>query len=183
MYRTGLKKWVTRKLLRKAGPAALEHPGDREARGVGADDRAGLEVRLDAGEQGLLDCEVLLHHLHHPVALGDPGEVVVEVAHLDEVEGGRGVEGRRPELLQIRQAGERELVPEGLLAPFLPGARFRWDHVQHQDRDAGVGHVGGDAASHDARTEDRDLSDEAHRRCSLGAGDAPCRAHPMRLTR
>ncbi len=98
----------------------------------------------------------------------DARQVVVEVADLDELERGGGEERGRAELLQIRQAAEGELVPEGLLAAVLAGAGLGRDHVQHEDRDAGVGHVGGDAAAHDAGAEDRDLSDEAHRRCSLG---------------
>ena len=42
-----------------------------------------LRVLLHLGEQGLLDGHVLLHHLDDPVALGDAGQVVLEVAHLD----------------------------------------------------------------------------------------------------
>ena len=54
---------------------------DRQAAGVGGQDRVALQVRHDLVEQRLLDGQVLGDGLDHPVAIGQQRQVVVEVAH------------------------------------------------------------------------------------------------------
>ncbi len=67
--------------------------GDRQAGGVGGEQRIGAEVRGNAGEQRVLDGQVFSDGFDDPVAGGELGEVVVEVAGGDAGGVGGIVEG------------------------------------------------------------------------------------------
>jgi hypothetical protein len=137
-----LKKWVTRKRLGQ-GVGDLVH---RESAGVGGQDGVGAQVgRHPRPEQVLLHRHVLDDHLHHPVAIREPVQVVLEVAHLDEREIGSEVGRRRLRLLQ----GGEPCGGDAVAVPALLG-----HHVEEQHLDPRVGHVRGDGRAHDAGSQD-----------------------------
>ena len=64
---------------------ALEHPLDREARGVRGDDRVVAGVLLDVGERLAFDLQGLGDRLDDPVGLLEAGQMVLGVAGPDQV--------------------------------------------------------------------------------------------------
>ena len=85
-------------------PAATDCDG--QAAGVGGEDGAGAAVLRDLCEQGVLDVEVLGYGFDDPVAIGDEGEVVVEVAEGEEARGVGCVEGGGLGFLEAVESGE-----------------------------------------------------------------------------
>ena len=83
---------------------------DGQAAGVAGDDRVGAAMLLHLVEQRALDLEVLGDDFDDPVAVGDQGEVVVEVADGDEARAVGRVEGRGLGFLEAIERGEDDLV-------------------------------------------------------------------------
>ncbi len=75
---------------KKCCVASPERPAatcDGQAAGVGGEDGVGAAVLRDLFEQSALDVEVLGDGFDDPVAVGDQGEIVVEVADGEEARG------------------------------------------------------------------------------------------------
>ena len=83
---------------------------DGEAGGVAGDDGAGAAVLEDFGEEGALDVEVFGDDFDDPVAVGDEGKVVVEVAEGEEAGVFGDEEGSGFRLFEPVESGEDELV-------------------------------------------------------------------------
>ena len=115
----------------------------------------GRRCCCDLVEQGALDVEVLGDGFDDPVAVGDEGEVVVEVAEGDEAGGVGGEEGRGLGFLQAVEGGEDEFVALGL---WRVGGGAGRDDVEQDYGQAGVGDVRGDARAHGSGSEDGDLA-------------------------
>ncbi len=131
------------KIGRKAWRQAGGDFGKADAGGVGTDDRARSAHALDPLEQRLLHRQALDHHLDDPVDLGQPPEILVEAAGADQV-GRRAVHQRR-----------RLALEQILLAALGRLAR----QVQQQHRQAGIGHLRGNAGAHVAGAQHRHLPD------------------------
>ena len=116
----------------------------REAAGVGGEDRALLEIGdYLLREEPLLYLQVLQNNLYHPVALFQPHAVVVEVAGLDGLGKGSGVEGRRLHLRQpLDRLGGYPAAERG------GGRRFARRHVQKEYLHPRVGQMRGYGGSH-----------------------------------
>jgi len=142
----------------------LGHRGEREAGGVAREDGAPGDVRRRGLQHLLLDVEVFLHRLDHPVALGETRQIVLEIARLDEAEAVLGEEGGGTGLEQglHRFAGEAVAdlaVLERETGRALGVARLTGDDVEYQRGDSRVGEVGGDRAAHHPGSEDGHLAD------------------------
>ena len=108
--------------------------GDGQAAGVRCEDGVAAEMRHDAGQETVLDLEVFGDGFDDPVAVFEFGQVVVEIADGDAVcEVGRG-EGGGFGFLQSFEGLSGETVG-------FSGLR----HVEEEDGEAGVCHVGRDA--------------------------------------
>ena len=131
------------KLLRES----LGEGGDRQAGGIGRQDRRGPQVPLHLLEEGALDLQVLDHGLDHPLCPGE-GRGVTQGARTDPV-GYFGQEQRaRAQPPQPLQSGPR--------APGLVGPVRK---VEEVDLDPGIGQQSRDLAAHDAGAEHRGPSD------------------------
>ncbi len=136
-------------VLAEGVAAALHEELQGDARGVRADPGTGLELGLQAAVQLPLDGQVLLHHLHHPVAIRQAVQVVPQVAGPDLLEE-RGVHGQRwLGLRQGRQGPFRQLVRRRLVD----------DDVQQLHLAARRRHMRRNARAHHARPEDSDFFD------------------------
>ena len=124
---------------------ALDQHLERNAGRVGTHPGAGLQHRLHALVERLLDLEILFHHLHHPVAISDAVQVIAEIARADLFQVGRVHGQGRLGLRERRQRAFRELVGVGLVD----------DDVQQFHLASRAGHVRRDARTHDPGTEDR----------------------------
>ena len=133
--------------------------GNRDARGVGADDAARPACLLDAGHEPLLGVFALHDRFDDPVYLAHPAKVVLYVAQRDPLGDVRGVEVGRPghyaalpalvdDAIAHRRAVEGQ--PVGL---FL-GCQIPWDDVEQVGGDTHVGQVGGDRRPHGAGADD-----------------------------
>ena len=160
----------------------LGHPchnaGNWQARCVCSNDGAGRAVLLRLRQQCALDLQILRHRLDDPVALGDPLQVIVEVARRDQPRRIHRVERRRLGLLQTVQRGQRKLVPcrrTGICG------RSRRHHVQQHYGHSGVGDMRGDARAHCPRAQHRDFAYLFHwrRRSCRRAGCGTCRPDPV----
>ena len=67
--------------------------GNGKAGGVGGEDCVFGEMRENAGEERGLDFKVFGNGFDDPIALGEGGEIAVEIAGRDEGDGLRVVEG------------------------------------------------------------------------------------------
>ena len=143
--------------------APLEQHGHRDARRVRRHDgvrRDGLETR----EQCLLGRGLLHDDLDDPVAVGEQLEVVGGVAG-DHQRGARGVhECRRLRLAGLLEAllGRRGAIGRGRV--------IAAGNVEQNHGEAGGGGESGDAAPHDARTDDTDLGDTHRGSCRGPSG-------------
>ena len=109
-------------------------------------------MRQDAGQERSFYREVFGDGFNDPVAAGELGQVVVEVAGSDEAGQGGLEEGCR---LGLEQRFD------GPGSEFVAGERFAGrDDIEQQDGDSGVGQVGGDAGAHCARAEDGGAANE-----------------------
>jgi len=138
----------------------LGHLVDRQAAGVGAEDRGGGDVRGDLLQQLELDRHVLDHHLDDPVAGRQLGQVILEVADLDQVDVFRQVERRRFHLDQSLEAALGDAVADRRALQGQPFGRlllvqFPGDDVEHQDLDSRIGQMGGNGGAHDAGAQHR----------------------------
>jgi signal transduction histidine kinase/CheY-like chemotaxis protein len=145
---------------------ALRPPGDRgdlvdvEGRGVGGEDGVGPGHPVQTREHLLLEGHLLEDGFDHEVGIGHRADVG---GALDE-----------PHALLDVLSGEPPLAGRGLVilahhaqTPLqrVPG------HLDHRDRDAGVGEAHGDAAPHGAGADHRHLADLAGRRVGRDVGD------------
>ena len=129
--------------------APLHQQLQGDAGGVGADPGAGLEVRLQAAVELALDGQVLLHHLHHPVAVRQPIQVIPQVAGADPLQEG-AVHGQgRLALGQGRQGPRRQLVRRRLVN----------DDVQQLHLAARRSHMGRNPRPHHPRPQHTDFFD------------------------
>jgi hypothetical protein len=133
---------------------------DAQPRGVRRDEGAGrvAEHGLDAGEEVLLDLEVLDHGLDDEVALRELREVVVEVADAHQRRAA-GVEERRGRVLRALSSPPCGEAVARRGVRLLRLGEVRRHDVEQQRLDARVGEVRGDAVPHDARAEHGDPSD------------------------
>ena len=130
---------------------ALGDVTDRDAGGVGRQDRGRLGRGRDLGEQRLLDVETLDDRLDDDVALTHGRrQIVVEVARDQPVAEVRVHQGRR---LGLRQGLERagcELVAGRLRSV---GTDALGDDVEQERADACVGEMGSDTCTHRPSTQ------------------------------
>ena len=119
-----------------------------QAGGVGGEERVRGEMREDAGEQRGFDFEIFGDSFNDPVAPGEFGQVVVEVAGSDE----RGERG----LKEGGGLGFGESV-EGRAAA---APRCLWREIEEEHGDSGVGEMRGDAGAHGSCAEDGGAADE-----------------------
>src|SRR5690606_38380208 len=156
---------------------------DGDAGGVAANNAAGLAHRFEAGHEFLLGPELLDDYFDNPVALGDAREVVLGVTQLDEAGAilARQVGRAGADHTLVTRADDavarRRIVP-------LFRAEVRGHDVEQQHRDADVGEVGGNAATHRAGANDGHFLDLIAHGGLLGsvyffvwavAGCRPCR--------
>ncbi len=134
--------------------AALDQLGQRDGRGIGRHRRARPLHRLDFRVERLLDVEPLDDGFHHPVALGDAAEMIVDIARLDQLRRALRHEGRG---IGLEHLGHRALG-DGVAIVALA----RHD-IEQQHGHARVRHLRGDARAHRARADDADLPDRIAR--------------------
>src|SRR6185503_4460991 len=108
--------------------------GDRDPRGVGADDGVGAADGFDAFHQRALGVELLDHRFDDPVGVAGGGQVLVEAARGDERDGVRREEGIG-------------LEPLGALEPLARGLAR---HVEQAHAQPSVGEMRGDLRTHHA---------------------------------
>ena len=146
-----------------------------QAGGIGGEHGVGRKVGCHARQQGRLDVQILRHGFDHPVALGQPGQVVLKVAGGEEGGERRLIEGGRPGF------------GEGLDGAFGKAAAVAFagrDKVEQKGGNAGVGQVGGDAAAHGSRAQHGGAAHQQRLggkggsgRCGRGSGahaSSPC---------
>ena len=126
--------------------AAFGEVTDGNAGGVGGDGRAGLAVLFHLRKHDFLDVQSLDHHFDDPIAVGNAGHVVLEVARGDAAGKGLPVQRARFGL----DAGFEETVGGGIARAFLGG------EVEQEHFVARLGEVAGDGAAHHAGSEDGD---------------------------
>ena len=137
---------------------------ERQAGGVGGEQGVRSQMRHDASQERRFYLQVFSHGLDNPVAPGEPGQIVLEVAGGDERGKRRLVEGSR---FGLGQGGERSLRQTVLIA--LSG----WNKIEEQRGDSGVCQVSGDAGAHGAGSQHGGAADE--KQCG-GAGKRTGRA-------
>ena len=130
----------------------FEHRADQDAARVRADDGSLRAVLRDLLEDRLLDGQVFFDHLADPVAVGDLGEVVVEVADLDHIDQGFAIDRGRFGFEQGGFAGGRKAVTL-VLALFVLVGQIRGYDVDHDRRDAAIGQMRRDSPSHHPRSQ------------------------------
>jgi hypothetical protein len=127
-------------------------------------------VRRHLGEDGLLDRHVFFDDLDHPVRLADARHVVVEVPDFDER---RALRGEQRIGLGLEQGGNRgpcDAVADTPVLHCQSGGGLRRIGLARHDVEDDRGHprireMSRNGASHDARSQDRDLADvRFHRR-------------------
>ena len=137
----------------RAGPMLLEflaHAlGDqmnRQAGGIGGDDRAGLAELRHAGKQVALDVEIFGDDFDDPVGVFATRQVVFKIADGDFFRQRGGKKSGGLGFLCGIETGTHDFV-----AIFLgAGLLARRHDVQQQHRQAGVGKMRGDARAHRA---------------------------------
>ena len=127
--------------------AALHQQLQGDAGGVGADPGTSFEVGLQAAIQLALDGQVLLDHLHHPVAVRQPIQVVPQVAGADPLQEGTVHGQGRLALGQGRQGRRRQLVRRRVVN----------DDVQQLHLAARRSHMGRNARPHHPRPQHTNL--------------------------
>src|SRR5271166_1777357 len=144
-------------IFRKTLGQAFRQGGERDRRGVGRHHASSFTHSFDFRVERLLDVEALDHRLDDPVAIGEETEMIFDVACGHEFGGGLAHEGRRIGLEQFRHRA----FGDGAAVWIILG-----DDVEEQDRDAGVGDMGGDARAHHAGADDGYFFDVAHHTAS-----------------
>ncbi len=140
---------------------------ERDARGVGTDDRAGGTQGLHLPQQHAFDLEILRDRLDDPIAVFDPAEVVVEIADGNQARGFGNEERRRARLLCRIEPGLRQAIAHlgvcqrQALALFVSG-EVSGNNVEQDGRDRSAGQMRGDARSHGSRAQHGYLADVAH---------------------
>ena len=147
----------------RAEPAAAEIVGesfgdfaDRQAAGVGGDDRPGFADRFHLLQQSPFEFEILDHGLDDPVDVGQFLQIVVEIAHGDEARQRRFHEGRRLGFFRGIESGSGDLVARRALG-------IGGDDIQQVAGNSGVSEMGGDAGAHGSSAEDSDFIDALHK--------------------
>ena len=131
---------------------AVETLGDlrqRDAAGIGGDDRARRAHGRHAAPQGALDLQILRDGFDDPVASADAAQVVLEIAGGDQRFGGVGEERDGPLLRSAFDSGQRRRIALGLVGQH---------DIQQVDREPGIGEVGGDARPHGPRSQNRNTA-------------------------
>ena len=129
--------------------AAFDEVRERDRRGVGRDCRVRSAVRLDPGVERLLEVKPLDDRLDDPVALGQPGQIVVDIAGLDQPGRAAPHEWSRIGLEHFLDRTARDRAAIG---------RVPHD-IKQQHRHPGIGHLRGDPGPHRAGPDHRDLAD------------------------
>ena len=137
---------------------ALRDRGDRDVRGVGADDRVLARVLEDEGGRALLDGEVLRHGLDDQIAAGEQLGVLLLIRAEHAGADALFVRALHLPALHERREGFRAARTAALLAL----AAYHQDHIQ-----AGARPAGGDGGSHRAGADDRHFSDALVHRYSF----------------
>jgi hypothetical protein len=132
--------------------STLEHPLDGQSRGIRGDDRVRAGVIFDLCEGGLLDVHALGHGLDDPVSVGHHAEIVLDIARLDEFEVALGEHQRRLAPFDLLDRATGDLRAKFRVVGIVSLACLGHD-VEQVNRDACVGQVGGDTASHDPGTD------------------------------
>ncbi len=127
-------------MLAKILAHAVDKMGERNGRGVGGDDRAGLAVLVDLAVQRLLDFKVFNNDLDHKIALGKPLQVILNIARPDSF-GIALVHQRR--WVGFQHSLDSAFCDRVPVRPFL-GEDIEQDYVY-----PGVGRLGGNARTHD----------------------------------
>ena len=117
---------------------ALRHLVDRQAAGIGGEDRRRREIRGDLLQELELDRHILDDDLDHPVAGRQFRQVILQVADLDLGRIFRQVERRRLHFQQPLQAVLGDAVAhcralEGQPPGLLLFAQFLRDDVEHKN--------------------------------------------------
>src|SRR5439155_14093767 len=120
--------------------------------------------RLLLLQQGALDVPVFGYGLDNPVAIFDPAEVVLKVSDRDHARGFGNEKRRRTRFERRLEAGAGQAVADlGMVERqalgLLRRGRLARNHIQEQRGNRGVGQMGGDASSHRACSQHRNLSD------------------------
>ena len=128
---------------------------DGQTGGVGGYDAVRFHDLFDLGKKLLLDFQVFDDDLDHPVHVGQPVEVVLEIADLDHGSVFLAVETRRLGFCDAGQSVGGKAVPPGRAlfreALLLVGLRqFKGDDIQQTAWNPRVGQMGGDGGAHDA---------------------------------
>ena len=74
----------TQELLAHLPGQSLSDAGDRDTRGIAADERARLEIGTYLLQQVLLGLQILDDDLHHPITVPQKFQVVLQVAHRNQ---------------------------------------------------------------------------------------------------
>ena len=108
-------------------------------------------MRHDPLQQRSLDGQILGNGLDHPIALSEPGQVLIKIAGRDERGQGSIIEGGWPGFGQGIERRECQLVLYGFA---------RGNHVEENCGNAGVGQVSGDPRAHCSCAEYRGAADK-----------------------
>ncbi len=127
-------------VLLKALAAPFGQQAERNARGVGGDPGAVLEMAFEPRVEILLDLQILFDDLHDPVAVLEAVEMVAQVAGTNFFQEPRVHHQRRLGLLQPLDGARRELV----------GVRVVNDDIEQLDLAPCRRHMGRDTRPHDA---------------------------------
>ena len=113
----------------------------------------GLADGVDFAIERLFDVQAFDHGFDDPIAVGDVGEVVLEIAGRHELGRARRHErsGFRFQHLLDGAGGERIAVGRALR-----------DDVEQPNRHPGIGELRGDTGAHDAGADHGDLTDRFH---------------------
>ena len=123
--------------------------GKRNGRGVRRDNRARLTDRIDALVKVALDLRIFQNGFKNPVALFDLWKIVIDVARRNQLDGIGMHKGRRLGLCHAFDCA---------LCQGIAISRILWNNIQKKDRNAGVGDLRRNLASHNARTDNGDLT-------------------------
>ncbi len=132
------------------GVEAVRQRADRQARGVGGEDRMRRDVRRDLLVQVVLPVHALGDGLDDEVAVAQALDVVLVVGDLDQGRVVLDAQRRRRQLLQILNGLEHDAVLQAILGR----------EIEQRDGNLGVDQVRGDLRAHHAGAQHGHAPDE-----------------------
>ncbi len=150
-----IARWIeevrAQEVAPETGREAFRYFGERDAAGVGGEDRIGFASGFDFAPQRTLDLEIFDDGFDNPIAVRELREIVLEVARFDQRGFVIGKESTGPLFQGVLNALQRGRAALGL-------SRY----IQKQGWDAGVGEMRRDARAHGACAENGNTMNISH---------------------